>query len=34
MIPALLIAAALALAIMDWWGDALPDWLVDSIEED
>ena len=34
MIPALLIAAAVALVIMDLWGDALPDWIVDSIEED
>ena len=33
MIPALLIAAGVALAIMDLWGDALPDWLVDTIED-
>ena len=32
MIPTLLAIAAVALLVCDWWGDALPDWIVSDID--
>lgn len=33
MIGALLAVAAIALVVVDLFGDSLPDWLVDNVEE-